>query len=618
MLGSGPLGPAIPAGALFVFGTGQTEAEAVPDFSQLALMSMGIDPSFPDGGRVRAIPADERWSATAEVIAVAKTGLFDGYRDGKDRIASFPEIEHGVEYLVEQKDLLAKALRMESYTAALPRFQSRKIDRGHDSVLYVNEYGLVDRDRQRKSRWIEKPSVGGFTFLREVVHNVDVLKAIIMTARQQIVSFCQPERHANPLGFRIVRRDRQKVESKAEKARIATIEDWIIDSGNEHDPAGRKRLRRDTMKGFVGKLLWDSLSYDAAPIEVERRSGKPIGLYNVPGDTVRLCTERGYEGNDELFAIQVIDALPYTAYSYDDLIYEIRNPRADLAVNGYGYAEPEMFIRVITAWVNSFAYNAAGLDRNSIPRGILSFFGEWEQKELNSLANTVRAQITGPANAWRLPFIGVKNPDGGGKGLEYIKLDDRPTEMYLAKWVTLLWSIGCALYGMHPTEINMAAFDSSNASPMSGSDTAEKLAHSRDKGLIPRLGFVADVYNQVIRSLDPAYELEWAGLNEEDAERKFKREMKGSTLDEVRAANGQEPHPVKVLGQAPADPAYLAIYLQSQGQSDDPEAAPADELDGNPDDGRIQGFLPMGKSATRRHRTWATIEAGVARSEIAE
>lgn len=533
---------------------------------------MGVDPSFPDG-RVRRIPEKERWQASAEVLAVANTGLFDGYRDGKDRIASLPEITEGVQWLIREKQQLAKAIRMESYSLQMPKFQSRRIDRGHDSVLYVNEYGLIDRERQRRSRWVEKPAIGGFSFLREVVHNVDVLKAIILTATKQIISFCQPERNSNPLGYRLVRRDREKI-TAGEKKRVQALESWIQDCGDEHDYFARRRLQRHSMKTFVSKFMWDSLSYDSSPIELEWRGSKPSGIYHVPGDTIRLCTEQGYEGQDEIFAVQVIDGKPETAYRYQDLLYEVRNPRSDLVVNGYGYAEPEMFVRILTAWINSFAYNAAGLDRNAIPRGILAMFGDWDQPEINTLSTRLQAQLTGPANMWRMPIIGVKQPDVGGKGLEYIKVDDRPTEMYLAKWVTLLWSIGCAIYGMHPTEINMAAFDASNASPLSGSDTAEKLAHSRDKGLIPRLGYVADVYNILIKTIDDRYELEWAGLNEEDAERKFKREEKGSTMNEIRAANNQEPHELDEIGNAPADPAYLSLYIQATGigqQGDDDE-----------------------------------------------
>jgi hypothetical protein len=463
---------------------------------------------------------------------------------------------------------------MEGYQLPVEERERRRLAPGHDSILYVNDYGLVDRKGNQKDRWVEKPAVGGFRFLEEVIANSDLLRMIVMTARQEEMEFWQPERNTNPLGFRLVRRDGEEL-TKDDKKEAAAIQSWLLSCGDEPDPIKRKRLRRDSFAGFMRKSIWDSLVYDACPVEVEGTfGGKPSGIYAVPATTIRLCTETGYEGHDEIQAVQVIDNNPYTAYTFDQLIYEVRNPRSDLRVNGYGYAEPEMFVRVLTAWINSFEYNRAGLDKNAIPRKILALFGDWEQRELNALSSRFSSQLTGAGNANKLPMIAIKSATGETKGMEVIDVDERPTELLMAKWFSLQASIGCAIYGMHPAQINMPAFDSSTSTPMSGSDTVQKLAYARDKGLLPRLGWRRDWLNTwLMPRLTKKFEIQLVGIEEEEPARRHERQMRSSTINEIRKVNGQEPHENKLMGDAPSDAAYMPLYMQglAQQQSDDGE-----------------------------------------------
>src|SRR5690606_737434 len=99
---------------------------------------------------------------------------------------------------------------------------------------------------------------------------------------------------------------------------------------------------------------------DAAPIETEFKRDRNLGidgLYAVDGATIRLCTEEGYNGNDEIFALQVVQGQVRSAYTHDDLIYEPRNPRSDVLVAGYGMGEVELLVRVVTGFLNAMTLN---------------------------------------------------------------------------------------------------------------------------------------------------------------------------------------------------------------------------------------------------------------------
>jgi hypothetical protein len=159
--------------------------------------------------------------------------------------------------------------------------------RNHASVLEVNELGIVS-GLGSHSRWTEPPPPGGFNFLKDVVQQVDIIKAVILTRCRQILSFCQPERENEPLGFHFKRRDGEKI-GKKDQSRVQRLEEWVLNCGDEADPCRRRRLRCDSMQSFLHKHLWDSLPADAAPVELEpTRNGRSLsGLYAVPFDTVR-------------------------------------------------------------------------------------------------------------------------------------------------------------------------------------------------------------------------------------------------------------------------------------------------------------------------------------------
>ena len=385
--------------------------------------------------------------------------------------------------------------------------------REHRSVLQVDEYGVVLGAKSR-SRWLERRG-SAFSFLGSVVDAVDVIKAVILTRQRQVLPFLRPERDQGPYGFRISRVDGEKP-TPDEERETRRIETMLLNGGDEADPVQRQRLLRPELVDFVKLLTWDTLVYDACPIELTyTRAGTLSGWHNVDPKTVRLCSEQGYEGNDEIRAVQVIDEQPEVVYGYRDLLYPVRNPRSDLHVGGYGYAEPEMVVRALTHYLNAVTYNAAGLDRNAIPRGLLTLFGDYQQRNLDNFTRQMKAMVQGAANRWTVPILASKSEKAGAI---WTPIDQNFQEMFFARWMTFLVSIVCAIYGVDPTEIHFDSF-STRPSSLSGSDTAEKLSLARDKGLVPLLAWLESVLTRLVRLMNPLYRFEVVGLHDDGSRR---------------------------------------------------------------------------------------------------
>lgn len=407
----------------------------------------------------------------------------------------------------------------------------------------------------------DKPANASFDLLRSMVDQTPVLSGIVLTRLRQISRFTQPQEDDGP-GFVIRHIERDHAVSTDEAASILALTSFIRNGGWERDPRKRKRMGRDTFAQFMAKSVRDSLTLDAAPIETETKRDSKLGLdgfYAVDGATIRLCTEDGYRGDDEIFAVQVLqNSNIVTAYTYDDLVYEVRNPRSDVRLSGYGLSETELLIRCVTGFLNAMTYNAKGFDDNAIPRGLLHLSGDYSDNDLAAFRRYWNAMVKGISNAWTLPVLVSKDQESKASferfGIEF-------NEMYFSKWMTFLASLICAIYGMSPDEINFESF-SAGRSSLSGSDTSEKLADSKDKGLRPLMAYYESLISDyIIQVFSDKYCFRWAGLDEEDQEKRHEMRKLVLTVNEVRAQEGYGKLDGP-LGDAPLNPSLIGLYQQ--------------------------------------------------------
>ncbi len=531
------------------------------------------------------IPAAERADANAELMSQ----IFDLVKSS-DMLPDHEEVS---------TDLVPSLLKASTIYPAFEQYAigERNKGPGHSAILYLNEYGIVDTGRGN-SRYLEKGWMGGFDFLRDVVNNTDFLAAIIRTDVNQVLRFLRPYEQDDdaPYGFHWVRTDGEKL-TKVDKRRTDELTQWLLNSGEEPDPLRRDRKRLRGLKQFVTQLLWNTLSADAAPIELERTWGGTIyGYRNLDYTTIRLTSESGYEGDDEVRAVQIYQNVPAVAFTYNDLLYEIRNPSTDIRSGGYGIAETENFIRAVTAYLNACMYNASGIDRSAVPRGLLLLYGKFDVPQLTAAKREMHTMLSGAANRHKVVMLNSETKEGGA---QWVPIDTY-NEMAFARLVTLCISLGCAMFGKHPDEINCDSFSMRTSALGGKGDTIEKLAHAYEKGAASRLDFVGDTLNKLAGIQQTAkwgrvlYRLVWAGLRPENEEWEKERAKLTKTNNELRAMDGAEPCDDPVMGGAPVgNPAAMSLYTQRVMQ----QAAREQQ--------QVGGGQPGGKPAPGQEETQA-------------
>lgn len=494
-------------------------------------------------------PSDERFDAQAELQHLYLPTSVSPLGDMREVIEAIQDDMASQELVKAQR---AKIIQF-------PGDEHRRVASAQS--VFLDKYQIFAR-----GEFFEKPAPVGFEALRQMVEQTPVLAAVVMTRIRQVARFCGVSEDGG-IGYTIRHRNLEHELDPTEQTSINLLSQFFEHCGWEFRPRYRKRLHRDSFSQFMAKLIRDSLTFDAAPIETEQRKGIGEGingLYAVDGSTIRLCDDEGYQGNDEFFAVQIIQNQVRTAYSYENLIYEPRNPRTDVRACGYGMGEAELLVRVVTGWLNAMTLNIRGFSESSIPRGILHLSGDYGSKDIAAFRRYWNTMVKGINNAWAMPILVSKDQESKA---EFSPIDVGFNEMYFSKWMTFLTSIICAIYSIAPDEINFESFTAGH-SALSGKDTEEKLADSKDKGLRPLLSYFEGLFTDyIVADFDQKYVFRWTGLEEKDLEKEWESKKLCLTLNELRAEQGLQPMEDQTLGDAPINPNLMGVYMQSVQQN---------------------------------------------------
>lgn len=463
----------------------------------------------------------------------------------------------------------------------------------------VDPYGIF-----YSTEYLSRPAPLGFTQLKYIAQSNPITSAIVFTYMREVTRLAHPVQYDHELGFRIRLRGRQGKLTPGEQQRVEWLERFVRNCGAEFDPFQREYLQRDDFTNYLAKTTMDALTLDAMPVEVVRtKTGRIHGFVHVDGSTIFLSPRGGLPADaapppdvdpDELPEREYVKAVEAESdggsvsnvlnwFGIDEMIYRVRNPRPDVTGYGYGIAEPELMLRIITAFQNVLTYNIKSFEDNHIPPGFLQLFGDFKEEDIEDFKAEWAAYISGVSNAWRLPLLVSER--GNEAGAQFTKTGVEITDLQHVKFIAMDVAIQCSLYSIDPESIGFESFSSRGAS-LSDGNVESKLEHSRQKGLYPLLQHHAAALNTILQGVDEDAMFEWSGFV--SPEESWDRDQRALTFAELRERQGLEPTGNELLDNAPIDGGLQGIYMQAQQQQ-----MPMDGMGGFGGEG-AEGGLPPG------------------------
>lgn len=378
--------------------------------------------------------------------------------------------------------------------------------------------------------WLMKKNMSlSYMDLRMMSKN-PIISSIIQTRINQVASFCQQQSDSYEPGY-LIKSGNYEANKNIERCR---------ELGSLVYTCGLKGYGDNLLETFVRKFLRDSLTMDQAAAEVvPARNGKPAYFVAIDAATIRRLREvQKYALPPKgvpLYA-QVIEDQITAQYSYEQMMFGVRNPQTELANNGYGLSELEILMRIVTTILNTERFNSGQLVQGGTSKGVFVVQDDIQADDLQfeSFKRDLREAVRNAADPWHVPVLRISKE---GK-VDWKQLDRSNRDMEFSHLFDFLVKQACGVYQMSPEEINWQ-IGITGAHANFGSDFKGKMAHSQRKGLKPLLTFLASQINDKFLSpLDPQYSIEFVGYDahrEIDSQIHEREVTTTKTLNEVRA-----------------------------------------------------------------------------------
>lgn len=331
-----------------------------------------------------------------------------------------------------------------------------------------------------------------------------------------------------------------------------------------------------SFRTFLGALTRDSLTFDGMAIWTDSDAKGRIKAFKaLSAQNIRFANEKeGYLGDKSIYAVGIDETGNIKEqFTRNDLIWHVRNPRADPSAYMYGYPEIEMGIRLIQGFQNSIDLNISRFDRNSIPNGMFIFTGQgWVRSQLDRLGRLFINMKRGVTKAWTIPMI-MAPKDAKVELLDFTNI--KGTEVYYQDFMNMMIGAFCTLYRF---PVDRLGYKASGKGPDRVPDireTGHESQSSDDPGKEPLLCHIEHVVDTIIKTRWPQLRFIFHGKSPREDSREYEFRTLAMTVDERREAAGLPPlseskfvkklskeqkEKLILVGACPVDAALSGVY----------------------------------------------------------
>lgn len=468
-----------------------------------------------------------------------------------------------------------------------------KSDRPEDMVMASKVISAVQNkvDKPTKAFFIDplqfnanlgykdKPYALTYETLRRM-SKTPVINAIIKTRKNQVADFAEPQEDKYSAGFVVRRKPKQgvAVEMTPQDKKIAwAITEFLMRGGNVG------QWDADDFDTFIRKITEDSLVYDQMTFEIIRnRRGAVESFVATDGSTFRIADSyyaEDYENpyfdkngaavwnNPKEFGKKINGYYPTFVQVYQnqkvsdfypwELCFGVRNPSTNIHSNGYGCSELEEMINIVTSLLYGDEYNRRFFSQGSAPKGLLRVKGVNNEAALQQFKQQWQSMISGVMQAWKTPVVEAD--------VDWIDLQKNNRDMEYSAWTEYLIKLACAIYNIDPIEIGWDIARGQGNGGLNEANQADRLQHSKDKGLYPLLKFIQRKINKyIVEQINPEFEFVFMGLNgmtiADELDLDIKKIQNFQTLNEIR-----EKYDLKPIDDG--DVVLNATYMQAKSQA---------------------------------------------------
>lgn len=429
---------------------------------------------------------------------------------------------------------------------------------------------------------------------RRIAEKAWLVNVIIKHIIDKTIPYLNPLANKGRRGFAIELKDPDAKMTDALKKEALEIQEFFLNTGWKEYI---KEKHEDDLPTYSKKIMRDLLTLDQTAAEKLWSANHSLLAFEaIDAGSVLRCTEEGYEGDDEIQFVQMMDSQVVSQYQSWQILFQFDNPRTDLKHWGYGYSLIEQCANLVVASIQTFAYNSGAFTEDKLPRGMILLNGDMGMEEVEEiedyLIDVMGNGIEGATKRWGIPI--VPSGKGGDKSsITWQPMGNTNQEMQYSEWQEFLDMGMAAMFGV---DIESTGIKNKRGAKIMESGSAEAQKYSDDKGIGNMLIFLQRHFQSYLDDINPLFKFVFHGFEQDDA--KETREAISSELASFKSLNdilkeNDKPESDLKFASVPGlqNPQFKELYMAEIGQGE--EGGPEDEQGQDEFD---QGFDEFGKS----------------------
>jgi len=475
-----------------------------------------------------------------------------------------------------------------------------------------------------------------FSTLRQLAERSPVLAAILSKRKFQISKYSRVAQKSKKtdVGFRIVHKmesDPKFVVDEGFKNLCRDLEasfmkPWVL---YWNEGLVRKDIE-PSLAGFMSKIVDDHLVINRPCIELGLDSNKiPRAFGAIDGANVlptfaaarwfskkldmkhdfvpnsnqyrealqKISDKYGVNLTEEMEYIYLLGGRPYCGYQSDEIIVAPFFPVTDVRQTGYPKSLTEIALFIILAEIMAMSANAKYFETGSMSEVLIAMRGNYEDQHIKQLQDIFQANMSGSQNMFKVPIVALP---GGADDINVVNLKQNHRDMLFDVYIQKLTNLACAVFSMHPSEINEAPRAGDNSGALQQAGQTLQIGMAQEQGLQTLLQHIkTEVFDVILERIDPNLVLEWDyGDNEQQQLDIMQKYASITTLNERRNMMGLEPVSKEAGGDV-IDNSFVqqmitqkaaqeqqAQATQQQGQA--PQGQPQNNQGEPPQNGEVQ------------------------------
>lgn len=238
--------------------------------------------------------------------------------------------------------------------------------------------------------------------------------------------------------------------------------------------------------------------------------------------------------------IYVQNGKPAATFRHDEIIVAPLFPTSELRNNGYPRSLLERSIFIILAEIMAMTANSRYFEFGSMAETILAMKGNYDDTHVKDLTAIMQANMSGVNGMFRVPLVALP---GGAQDLEVVQLKQNHKDMLFDVYIQKLTNLACAVFRMHPSEINEAARAGDNSGSLNQGSQVKQINMAQEQGLETLLEHEKrEVLDPILQRIDPDLCWEWEyGQNEQEQINLTNSYATITTVNERRQMMGLDP-----------------------------------------------------------------------------